>query len=197
MAMLLTITPWTIRNYKIHKVFMPIESRLGSGLLICNGTLDNERIQSGNWYWDTENWRLVKQGKSEVERDRIALRLAIKEIKKNWHLLPNAIFHRAVNFWTFRPDPYKLEFSRTDWIMLFIWIPILLTFILSFFFWSWQNDWPVLMMIAYVFLITLVFWGIPRFRFPVEPLIVFRSMVGLTFLFHWFRLKRDYSLRTN
>jgi hypothetical protein len=43
----------------------------------------------------------------------------------------------------------------------------------------WQADWPSLAVIAYAFLVTLPFWGTPRFRFPVDPLIILRALVGV------------------
>jgi hypothetical protein len=35
-----------------------------------------------------------------------------------------------------------------------------------------------LAVIGYAFLVTLPFWGTPRFRFPVDPLIILRALVG-------------------
>ena len=35
-----------------------------------------------------------------------------------------------------------------------------------------ELDWVILATIAYASLMVLPFWGSPRFRFPVEPLII-------------------------
>lgn len=175
----ITMAPWTIRNYVEHGVFMPHTTQSGMLLLITNGTLSNQYIASGMYYKNPELISRINEGSdSEVGRDRIARDIAIDEIKNNWHLLPQAVVNRAKNFWTPRPDPYNAEWTINDLIMIMIWGPTLVFFFSSSMVRSWGKYWPVLIIIGYAFLMTLPFWGTPRFRFPVDALILTGAVIG-------------------
>ena len=175
----LVMAPWTIRNYVEQGVFMPGTSGLGWLMLISNGTLSDPRVQAGGYYKDPELVRVRDDGASEVERDAIGRRLAFEGIRRNWRSLPRPLVNRAINFWTPRPDPYDPSWTRNDWIMLAVWGPVLMMFLASSFLRSWRESWPVLVVVLYAFLLTLPFWGTPRFRFPVDALIITVACVGL------------------
>lgn len=187
--LIITMIPWTVRNYVVHESFMPVTSGMGWMMLMCNATLSHPNVQSGGYYKNPDLVQSLK-GKNEVERDRIGRQFAMEEIRKNWRLLPRAVISRALNFWTFRPDPFTPSLTHNDWIMLFIWTPVLIFFVASFFAWSWRNDWPALVMILYAFVFILPFWGTLRFRFPVDPLIIMRAIVGLWGTVGWIRNRK-------
>ena len=42
-----------------------------------------------------------------------------------------------------------------------------------------RNTWPLWLPVAYMFALALVFYGSPRFRLPVEPLIALGAAAGL------------------
>jgi hypothetical protein len=174
------MSPWTVHNYLAHGVFLPTESRGGYGLLLTNGMLDDPMVRSGKYTKDhlEELAPLIAQGDSEVEKDNIMRGLAIDSIKRDWRLLPRAVSNRARNFWTTRPDPYDPNWTFNDTVMLLVWGPVLLFALTSSFWRSWRQNWPALTVIAYVFLATLPFWGSPRFRFPVDPIIIIAAAVG-------------------
>tara|TARA_B100001123_G_scaffold437847_1_gene571406 strand:- start:20269 stop:21432 length:1164 start_codon:yes stop_codon:yes gene_type:complete len=181
----ITMAPWTIHNYVEHGVFMPHSTQSGMLLLITNGTLDNQFISRGMYYKNPELIARVYNGSdSEVGRDRLARAIAIAEIKKNWHLLPKAVVNRAKNFWTPRPDPYNHGWTINDLIMIMIWVPVLIFFLSSSMIRSWGKYWPMLAIIGYAFLLTLPFWGTPRFRFPVDALILCGGVMGFLEVIH-------------
>ena len=184
-ALVVVMLPWTARNYVVHRAFIPVETRAGYGLLITNGTLTNPRIQAGEYFKNPELLRIGRQGGTEAERDSIMLRLAFDEIRRNWRLLPRPIVNRAKNFWTTRPDPYDPSWTRNDWIMLFVWAPVLVFFVTSSFVRSWKENWPALAVVLYVFLVTLAFWGTPRFRFPVDPILITGAAAGFVETLRW------------
>ena len=76
--------------------------------------------------------------------------------------------------------------------MLFIWIPILILYFFSFKIWSWKNDWLLTLFIIYCMICTLPFWGAPRFRFPIDPFIIFRSITGIIILLKNNRMLKYY-----
>ncbi len=179
-AFAVAMTPWTVRNYVEHGVLMPTHSAGGYVLLITNGNLSHPSIQAGMYYYrDPEYQRVLSQAESEAEVDAISRRMAIEELKRNWRLLPRPIFNRAKNFWTPRLEPYDPSFTRDDLIMLVVWTPIMAFFLISSFTRSWRQNWPALTVILLAFLLTVPFWGSPRFRFPVDPLIITAAAVGL------------------
>ena len=170
-ALILTISPWVYRNYTIFHLIIPTETRLGYGLFLCNHDLTNEKIQKGNCDRDIEKIEAVKKmGENEIEIDKIMKSMVLDEIKNNWRLLPGIVFNRAKNFWLWGQFILYGVF----------WIPVLLLFVLSFWKIHIRDDWFVLAIIFYSFLTVLPFWGVPRFRFPVEALIILRAFV--TFL---------------
>jgi 4-amino-4-deoxy-L-arabinose transferase-like glycosyltransferase len=188
---ILALAPWTIRNYNIHHSFMPTTSYLGGMLLMCNGTLENKDIQRGMYFKNPLHKLIVSQGNNEVERSKIATTLAINEIVEKWYLLPNAMLNRALNFWTFRPNPFKTHWTNSDLVMFVVWVPTFLLFIVSFMYYSVNNDWPALFMILYTLSLIIMFWGTPRFRYPIEPFIVVRATITFYFIMNRFpQIKR-------
>ena len=178
-AFVLVMAPWTVRNYVEHGVFMPTHSGGGVVLMISNGTLTDPKIQAGYYdYPNPQHERILAQARSELERDAMSRRLAVDEIKKNWRLLPRPILNRAKNFWTTRPDPYDPTWTRNDTIMLLFWGPVLVFFLTSSFTRSWRQNWPALVIVLYAFLLTLPFWGTPRFRFPVDAIVIAGATMG-------------------
>ena len=185
-ASLVVMTPWAVHNYVEHRVFMPTHSAGGYVLLITNGTLSHPEIQSGKYYYrNPEHERILAQAKTEAEFDSTSRRLAVDEMRRNWRLLPRPVFNRAKNFWTPRPDPYDPSLTFNDVVMVLVWVPILVFFLTSSFTRSWRQSWPALVVILYAFLTTLPFWGSPRFRFPVDPLIIAGAALGLVEAWRW------------
>ncbi|MFP6680396.1 MAG: glycosyltransferase family 39 protein [Dehalococcoidia bacterium] len=178
-AFVITLSPWIIRNAVILDSFVPTTTRSGHLLLMTNGTLDNEEIKSGQYFKNPELFTFDGTGKNEVEIDAIKRNRALDELSENWTQLPQPLFNRAKNFWTFRPDPYDPSLTRNDVIMSVIWIPVLLFFFLSSFVRSWKRNWPLLTFILLAFVLTLPFWGTPRFRFPVDSLLILGASTGL------------------
>ncbi len=173
LVMFITIAPWTIHNYLVHEKFVPIHSASGYMMLICNGKLNHPDIQKGLFYYKDKHYETVLNDTlNEIEKDEEAMKMALSEIRKNWSLLSKPVLNRAKNFWTWRPDPYDSTFTANDLIMAILWIPILLFFTFSLFKREVQTSWPALAIIMYVFVTILPFWGSPRFRFPIDSLII-------------------------
>jgi hypothetical protein len=179
LVMIITISPWTVHNYLVHDTFVPIHSASGYMMLICNGKLNHPDIQKGLFYYKDKQYETVLNDTlNEIEKDEIAMEMALSEIRENWPLLFKPVLNRAKNFWTWRPDPYDSTFTRNDLVMAIIWIPILFFFIFSLFNRKVQTSWPALAIVLYVFVTILPFWGSPRFRFPIDSLIIMYASFG-------------------
>ena len=177
-AFVISLSPWVIRNAIVLDAFVPTTTRFGHLLLMTNGTLDHEYVKSGAYFKNPELFNLHGPDKNEVEVDAIKRDRALDELSENWKSLPEPVFNRAKNFWTFRPDPYDPSLTRNDLIMGVIWIPVLIFFFSSSFIRSWKRNWPLLTFILLAFALTLPFWGTPRFRFPVDSLLILGAATG-------------------
>ncbi len=172
-AYCLMMAPWTVRNYLIHDAFIPFTTSGGHVLFVCNSDLSHPDIQAGGYTYAQES-EFLKQFPplTEAERSKILSQEAIQRLLEKIEFLPNAVLHRALNFWTFRPDPFDKNWSRNDGVMAIVYLPILFLFGLSFFILPFQKYWPLYAVIFYAFVFVLPFWGAARFRFPVDALIV-------------------------
>jgi len=175
---LVALAPWTVRNYRLLGTLIPVTSYGGIMFSSSNATLGNPVVQAGGYYHSPEI-RGDLQGMPESTWGPEGMRMGLEGIRQDPGLFLEALFHRAVNFWTPRPDPYDSTWTANDWVMSLIWFPTLLFSAVSFQRASWKIDWPLLAVTGYAFLVTLPFWGTPRFRFPVDPLIILRALVGV------------------
>ena len=178
-AFVLVLTPWTVRNYVEHGVFMPTTTQFGWLMLMSNGTLEDEAIQAGGYFKNPDLVARRAQETTEVGREAVGRQVAFEELRRNWRLLPRPVLNRAKSFWTWRPDPYDPSWTANDTIMIAIWVPTLALFIGGSYIRSWRRYWPALALILLAFVMTLPFWGTPRFRFPVDPLIAMGAGLGL------------------
>ena len=177
-GLVVALAPWTVRNLRVLGAFIPVTSYGGIMFSSSNASLGNPVVQAGGYYHAPEiRGRLHELPENTWGSE--GLRLGLEGIRQHPWLFLEAVFHRAVNFWTPRPDPFDSSWTANDTVMSLIWFPTLLFSALSFLRTPWQVDWPSLAVIAYIFLVTLPFWGTPRFRFPVDSLIFLRALVGL------------------
>lgn len=165
--MVLTIMPWTIRNYYATGVLVPVTWAAGNVLLGANNpnVLD---YFPGGWVPPLKSGLITEAeqaGLTEVEIDRLytqktltfiwenpfyIIKLCVYKFKLFWHL------HRAI-------DPESIQYilaaisaalgaytARSSWrhISILYIIPIFFTFV------------------------ALVFWGDDRMRSPVEPVLL-------------------------
>lgn len=181
---IICLSPWAIRNYIQHDELVPTTTRLGYMLYLSNNTLDDPEVQKGGYsrkgelFYDEEFQLLDPVYKSEVYTDE-----AMEQILENPQLFLSASKERFLNTLTWRPNPIaRDEWITSDYIMFFIWLPILLLFFLTilrisnfaiFLMWSF---------FLYVLLLSLFFWGIPRLRFPIDPLMIVGAVSSLSIL---------------
>jgi hypothetical protein len=183
------LAPWTARNLQIHGVLMPVTSYGGIMFSSSNATLGHPVVQAGGYY-HAPGIRGYLQSLPEAAWGSEGLRLGLERIRDHPGLFLEAVIHRGLNFWTPRPDPYDPQWTSNDLVMSLVWIPTLLLSAFSIVRIPWQIDWPLLALIVYTFLVTLPFWGTPRFRFPVDALILVRAVAGAEALLREFIQRR-------
>src|SRR4029450_3995864 len=123
----LTLVPWTIRNYLVFGALVPLSTQGRSALLQGNNRIvATDPRYYGYSVWDSsisEYREAIKKPNDELERDRVAGRLAQQWLKDNsdkWAYLVQAKLRRA-----FTPflDPKSPVLYRVG--MLLSWGPIL------------------------------------------------------------------------
>lgn len=186
---LATLAPWVAHNYAAQGRFVPATTQLGQMMMICNGTLDHPFVQDGLYYKNPELTARMAQAESELAWNAMGMAIGSAEIRANWRLLPHAVLMRALNFWVQRPQAMDPGWSPSDLIMLVIWLPLLGLSIYSYRLWSWRHDWLAALIVLCVFGTILPFWGGPRFRFPVDALIIGRAAIPLASLMPWLRAR--------
>ena len=144
---------------------------------MCNMNLDDPRIRAGGYRPYPETEAIYQLPEREWQETGIGMTRAALE--ENWPKLFVPVLNRALNFWSFRPDPFDPKISRNDMILAVFWLPVLAFFLLSLMRGPWLEHWQVLAIIAYTFGMTLPFWGSARFRYPVDALILIQACLAL------------------
>jgi len=180
---ILPISPWTIRNWKVHHRFVPIVSRTGAGLYTSYLPPKGKLF---GFDADDENTRQARLIESEVERDAFLKRKALDYIIKNPRAVLKLELLKIAYFW-----------SVFDWEIVGYGVyNFMYGFILPFFIYAiaatragFRKLLPVYLPIIYSFLIALATYGSPRFRLPVEPYIIILGSAGIVSFVSLFRKK--------
>ena len=177
----LVTSPWVIHNYIALGKFVPHSTQGGQVLMYSNEQIKNERIQEGSYIKNLETFHKAVGNSSpdEFHADSLKRDIAMSSIKEDWNYLPKPIVNRFKNFWSSRPDPYDNSWTLNDTIMALIWVPLLFFSILGLIENKLSLNLPVLILVSYTCVLVLPFWGIPRFRYPIDPLIILMGSSGL------------------
>ena len=178
----MTLSPWIIKNYFQLNEYVPTTTRLGYGLWLSNNDFSSKLIKNGG-YERTENFKKeIEYSKSfdPIKQSNYLKEKAFKEIKNNKLEFMQACIFRFLNFFNPKPNPYK-KFSLKDMIMITYFSPFLILFFMSLINKNYNFKKIILLTIIFYSLITHIpFYGIPRFRFPVDSLII---LLAITYLF--------------
>lgn len=175
LVMVLTIMPWTIRNYYAAGALIPVSQASGNVLLGAN----NPRVLDhfpGGWIEPLESGLVTEaetEGLSAVELDRLYMqkglsfilgnplytaRLCAYKFKSFWHL------HRAVN-------PESIQY-------ILVALSAAYGAVVA---WPLRRRISILYIMPVFFtLMALVFWGDDRMRSPVEPVLLIFAAAAWT-----------------
>jgi 4-amino-4-deoxy-L-arabinose transferase-like glycosyltransferase len=194
LALVLTaavVSPWTIRNYNIHGVFLPVESKSGLDFYIFNhGTL-NDLITN---YSDEEEERQVyATADTEAGRNAAFMRAALNWIIKNPHLYAFGMFRHLTNFYGLERDVsqhlrWDYYGSQPTWLTMAITVVVVIPSALMLLFAvpgmflpspDRRREFPALIFILYLTLIAVVAYGFSRHRYPLTPFLLIFSVRAL------------------
>jgi len=185
---LLTLVPWTARNYLVLDEFVLISTNGGINFLFGN----NELNQEGGGLF--EKGPRYRPKESEVAEERAAWKAGLDWIKNNPYKFGRRFLLKIGRFWTPRPDyfsqrgsfgPYKKVVQN---LLVVIHLPLFVFFIIGIiclFTRKVDKRAHLLWLIPFYFSIFhSFFFVLYRFRLPVEPLIIIVAAYGFWSLAH-------------
>ena len=198
----LVLAPWTARNARVHGSFVPVATQ-GGGTLYAGNHPAGGRIL-GNMAEDDRTRRASAM--SEVDGSAYLASMTMEDWKENPGEALRLLPLKALYFWT--PEDWELlpgsgRFNGSYAFMLFWLLALPASAILgprrdrprvegsdSA---AWRM-WPVWALCGAWVAIAAVFYGSPRFRFPVEPILAIGAAFGLTAVLRGFGPERAASL---
>ncbi len=185
LGLALTLAPWTYRNYLVSGKFMLVSSHGGSTLLTGNNALvESDPHLRGGWYegpmQDIPGWDRIKD-LPEAEQGREARRMAVSFLESlgPWRLLrleAMKVYRFATPVLTSPNRTYRLLVGG-GWALL---LPFLLVGI-----WRYGRQpgaYGLNAVLLSVVFTTLVFFGEPRYRATISPVLVAYGGLGLSSL---------------
>lgn len=194
--MLLTILPWTLRNYNLFDSIILVSANTGTNFLIGNHVNAN-----GGYNFDTVSF---PSAKTEVAEDKMAFQKGLDDIwnnpVKSILRTPVKIFRAYYRFdssfiWTFK----KTNNQIPDIILsIFFYFSNALFFLILFFNFFYvlkkgikinsKFNYLMALFYGYTLLLIIVFFGSDRFIIPVIPIHIF------LFAKYFFNGKENYEL---
>ncbi len=166
----LLLTPWVIRNYQVHNIFMA-------------GKPSGHVLWEGNNPWNPEggvaqgHWEYMKDlppGLSFLEQDSWERDQAVAYIKEEPMRFLRTAGHKFLRFWNLQPNDPGYATGIYKWVSLLSFGPILLLALGSL--WVLRDRWRqtgiLWLFFAYYTAIHMVTIGSIRYRLPLEPLLI-------------------------
>jgi 4-amino-4-deoxy-L-arabinose transferase-like glycosyltransferase len=210
---LVLVTPWTIRNYAVTHTLVPVA--VGDGKVLIgayNDDIVNPTYQNGyylgTWLRPQESTPSVFNqfpsncaGACEVQRDD-----TYRNDAKQWALshvdkLPYLLGLHIANLWQTTSQEADMPINRFPTrpaselvvAMMEIITPIVLILSALGLVLTWKR-WRELLFIYFMIALTIVqciyFYGIPRFRAPIEPMLIILASGAIWQVLTWFTRRR-------
>lgn len=190
---LLTLLPWTIRNYKIFHTLVPISTEGGINFYASHSP--KARGLGEGWRQAlVEDEVLKKQGLNEAQRSRVFLKKGIDYLKDNPKKIPYLFFRNLMNFWDISCDAYAGGALRYNIAFVF-----LLPFSIGGMFLGLRARFRVL---SSLLVITIIYFSVLhgalhsayRYRVVIEPFLIIFASFCFTFIFSKLKNKRYFWL---
>lgn len=181
-SFVITIAPWTIRNYIVHKAFIPIATQGGEVFYTSYNP------PKGYLYGFTANDDVIsfanKLG-SEVEQNKFLIKYTFGTIKAKIRQIPRLELLKMLYFWS----PFDWEILSSPpgkgvynfFYAFFLPFSIAGIVILGK---RIKEHSELFIPVIFILLTTLIFYGSPRFRMPAEPFLIIFAASGI---YHFYR----------
>jgi 4-amino-4-deoxy-L-arabinose transferase-like glycosyltransferase len=184
-AFIIPMSIWTYRNYKVYHALIPVSTQTGYALYDCYFPKDG-KIFGVNV--DDDNVRYAMSLNSQVEASRYLTGKTFEFIKRHPFKILKMEILKVLYFWA----PFDWEVMGIEkGVFNFQYM-----FILPFSFFGifllmrrFSQYAPLYIPILYLFLMSLMFYGSPRFRMPIEPFLIIFFAAGIARFFKVFSNK--------
>ena len=174
----LILTPWSVRNYRVHHAFIPVATQLGL-------TLYGSYKPVQGWIFGNhphDEITAAAERLPESKANAFLTRAAIDSIRASPLKVLKLEILKTLYFWVpldWEVLPFYGVFNPT---YAFIAVWAFLYLVLS----SWRDGLvatgAVWLPILYLFVMALLFYGSPRFRLPAEPFLAVLAAAQLVAL---------------
>ena len=202
------ITPWTIRNYNVSHSFVPVATGDGTVLLGAYNSLSVVAPSYpggflGSWINPLISSPSIanKYSKNcsapcEVAREEYFKTQAIQWIKNNIRIMPHMLKLHLINMWRLETYESDLPIDRfTNQRSTQLVLKMMKTFPIFVFtlaalglLVTLRRRWREFLLIYFVILMTIaeniIFYGIPRFRAPIEPMLILLGAGAIWWMTH-------------
>lgn len=173
------IAPWTIRNWMRVGEFVPISTEGGRAFYVSWVSIpDGKRLGFGILDED-EQIRAKIAELSEVEAERFLYATTFAYIKEN----PREVIRLTVLKTLFFLSPFEWELMSSGdavyngaYVAL---VPFLVVFLFKGLMPASSYVYGLMLVIGYFAVVSIVYCGLPRYRFPIEPLLILAAASGV------------------
>ncbi len=201
---LVLIAPWTVRNYLVSHTFIPVAIGDGTVLLgAYNDAVLTTPVNKGTWINPLKSRPDVTKPfplyictpPCEVAREAAYKDAAVQWIRNHTSIMPHLLKLHFINMW--QPDTHEADLptdrfpnQKSSQLVLGMMktfpIPIFILAALGFAVTLWR--WRELLFIYFIILMTIaeciIYYGIPRFRAPIEPILILLAAGSIWWLTH-------------
>ena len=205
---LVLIAPWTVRNYQVSHAFIPVATGDGTVLLgaynsMVLTTATYEGGPFGTWINpllsrpDITRSYPIKTCSAvcEVAREAAYKDAAVRWIRDHIHTMPHLLKLHFINMW--QPNTYEADLpivrfpqlQSTQFVLRMMktfpnYLFILTAFGFAVTWWRWRELLFIYLMIVFTIAQNIVYYGIPRFRAPIEPMLILLAAGAIWWLTH-------------
>jgi len=184
-AAFLVMAPWTVRNYLTFHQFVLVATNGGSTFYGANNDRSlHERAYLGGWLstLDLPGRDMIEAAPDEVSREKVAWRLGISWVRTHLADMPQLAGYKLIRFWL--PD---VSSPNRKFVILqtVCGIPFTLLVLLGLVFSfraPYRNAvewWPLDAVVVSNLLNVIIFYGSPRFRDAITPVLMVYAALGL------------------
>lgn len=179
------ILPWTVRNFIVHRAFVPLTTKGGYNIYIYSFPVRNYDF---NDRWDVITFPDMS-GLSEVERARLLARKGKQFVQENPLMFIDFAFHKLIDFWNPVPKTDNRVLVVVNVISFGGAASFTLIGLLSLLARPRMRKPFIILfygLIGFYMLECMVFTGGMKARLPVEPLMVLLAVLSMgSFLSEW------------
>jgi len=175
---ILSMSPWIVRNYIVYRQFVLVSAQGGLGFY--SSYCPSKGVFG--YMADNEDPVILEASgiKSPVLRSNFLIKKTLSFILNNpWKVLALEV-KKILYLWA----PLDWEIVGNRWFNV-IYLAMLPFFAIGFLLSmkKFKNYYPILIPVIYFQIISLIFYGSPRFRLPIEPYIFILGAAGIAEIF--------------